>query len=263
MTTLVEAMLETARIMGVVKEGTATGGSTTTLIDTSLDDPAEYFTKGTIWILSGTYSGACDVVKMFNEGTFTLTTTLAGAIAAGVSYATADSEYPKYKLKQAVLSVLRNAPILKTNDTLTITADTEEYSLPSGVFNVKRVDVATSSTSPYKFVPNLFWKEWNGKIIFAGGKEPSGTGNIIRLWYEGAHGEIAESGSILSSIDINWLKWAAAAFLYRDLIKKIQKDNPTDIDLLNEAKTLEAEAKRNAVRGELMSMPSDPKIAGW
>ena len=263
MTTLIEAMLETARVMGVVKEGTATGGSTTTLIDTGLDDPAGYFTKGTLWILSGTYSGTCDVVKMFNEGTFTLTATLAGAIVAGITYAVANSEYPKYKLKQAVLSALRFAPILKTNDTLTVTADTEEYSLPSGVSNVKRVDVAGSLTAPYAFVPNLHWKEWNGKLFFESGKEPSGTGLIIRLWYEGAHGEIAESGSILSSVDMNWLKWTSAAFLYRDLIKKIQKDNPTDIDLLNEAKAFEAEAKQNAARGELISMPSDPKIAGW
>jgi len=263
MTTLIEAMLETARLMGVVKEGTATGGSTTTLIDTSLDDPAEYFTKGTIFVLSGTYSGTCDVIKMFNEGTFTLTTTLAGAISAGNTYAAAQPEYPKHKLKQAVLSALRFAPILKTSDSLTVTADTEEYSLPSGVSNVKRVEVAASSSSPYGFVPNLFWKEWNAKLIFDKGKEPTSTGYIIRLWYEGAHGEIAESGSILSSIDMNWLKWSAAAFLYRDQIKKIQKDNPTDIDLLNEAKTLEAEAKRNAVRYELMSMPSDPKLAGW
>ncbi len=263
MATLIDAMLEAARIMGVVREGTATGGSTTTLVDSSMTEPAGYFMNGTIWVLSGTYDGACQVVSMHNEGTITLTTALAGAIIAGIEYAVATSEYPKYKLKQAVLSALRFAPVLKTYDTLTVTANTQEYSLGAGISNAKRVEVDTSASVPYGFVPNHFWKEWNGKIIFDSGKEPTDAGKIIRVWYEAEHGDIAETASILTGIDMNWLKWASAAFLYRDQIKKIQKDNPTNIDMLNEARTLEAEAKRTAKKYELTSMPIDAKLAGW
>lgn len=263
MATLIEMMLEAARYMGVVREGTATGGSTTTLIDTALDEPASYFTKGTLWVLSGTNSGLCQVIKSFNESTLTLPATLTAAIAAGNTYAIATSEYPKHKLKQAVLTILRYAPILKTDDSLDVLANTEEYSLPSGVSNIKRVEVAGSTSSPYQFTPNHFWKEWNGKVVFESGKEPSETGYPIRLWYEGEHGEIAESGSILTSVDKEWLIWSVVAFLYRDQIKTIQKDNPTNLDLLNEAKTFEAEAKRNAKRHEVTGMPIDSKLAGW
>jgi hypothetical protein len=261
--TLVDAMLETARVMGVVREGAATGGSTTTLIDTQLDEPAGYYTKGTVWALSGLNDGLCDVIKTFSENTITLTSTLTAVIASGIEYAVATAEYPKHKIKQAVLSALRLAPVLKTDDTLVVIANTEEYTLPTGVVNIKRVEVATSNAAPYGFIINHFWKEWNGKLVFDSGKEPTASGYIIRLWYEAVHGEIAETGSISTSIDQNWLKWAAAVFLYRDQIKKIQKDNPTNLDLLNEAKTLEAEAKRNAKKYQLVSMTIDPKLAGW
>jgi len=263
MTTLIDAMLETARVIGAVREGTATGGSTTTLIDTQLNEASGYYKGGTIWLLSGDNDGTCDIVAGFGENTVTLTSTLAQTVAAGVCYAIANNEYPKHRIMQAVLTQLRFAKILKTNDTLAVTADTEEYSLPSGVSNVRRVEVAASTSAPYGYAPNRFWKEWNGKIIFDKGYAPTSTGNKIRLWYEGIHEEVGETEEILTSVDINWLKWSAAAFLYREEIKRIQKDNPTALDLLNEAKSLEAEAKMNAGRFQLSSMPIDSKLAGW
>ena len=48
MTTLADVMLDVAEILGGVRVGTATGGSTTTLVDTSRTEPAEYWQDGTI-----------------------------------------------------------------------------------------------------------------------------------------------------------------------------------------------------------------------
>lgn len=263
MATVRDALLEAARHMGAIREGIATGGSTTTLEDTLMNEPAANFAGGTLWMLSGDNDGLCDIVSQYNEGVATIETTLSTAIAAGDEYAIADAEYPKQKLKQAVMAALRFFSSLKTDDTKTVTANTEEYTLPTGVSNVKRVEVATSSSTPYGFVPNYYWKEWNGKLVFVGGKEPTTTGNIIRIWYEEYIGELSETDNIPDSVNLTWLKWAAVAWLYRDQIKRIQKDNPTNLDLLNEAKTLEAEAKLMAKRHQLVSMPSDPKLSGW
>lgn len=249
--TLRTAMLETARVMGVVREGTATGGTTTTLIDTHLDEPADYYTKGTLWILDGSNMGVCDVVSLFAENEITIETTLANAIVDGDEYAIATPEFPKHKLRQAVLSVLRYAPILLVNDDLTADGS-GEYDLPEGVHNIKRVDVGGVHQS---------WREVNDKLYFDGNTDPSS--GTIYLYYEGHHGVIEEDDDILSSVDMDWLKWSAAVFLYRDKITRINKDNPTDLDLLNEAKVLEAEARRNANRFQLQSMPIDPKLAIW
>lgn len=263
MTTLLEAMLETARIMGIVREGVATDGSPTTLIDTAMDEQSDYFSKGTVWILSGTYSGACNVVETHGENTLAWATSLAGAIVPGVSYAVATPEYPKWKLKQAVLHVLRFDPILKTNDALTVSENTLEYSLPSGISNIAHIEIATDDTSPYCFQPNYNWREVNGKLVFDSGKEPSEAGRIIRIYYIGAHGEIAESGSLLSSVDMEWLVWKAAEFLYRDSMTKFNKDNPTDIDLLNEAKQNAMLAARNAKRCFIRGREISPKLASY
>lgn len=261
MTLLTEVMLDVARLMGTVREGAATGGSTTTLIDTSLDEPADYYTKGTLWMLTGSNSGLCAVIRTFAENTITINTTLTAAIIAGNEYAAATPEFPKHKLKQAVLSALKHNPILLTNNTLVVIANTKEYTLPTGVSDIRRVDVATEAGLPYSFIPNLSWREWNGKLIFD--NEPTQAGNIIRLWYEGQHGEIGESGSVLPSVDMDWLKWSAVVYLYRDTITRINKDNPTDLDLLNEAKMLEVEARRKANKYALRSMPRDPKVTIW
>lgn len=263
MTTLLEAMLETARLMGTVRDGVATGGSTTTLVDTAMDEPSDYFSKGTVWILSGTYAGVCNVVKTHGENTFTWETVLAGAIVAGVSYAVATPEYPKWKLKQAVLKVLRFDPILKIDDTATVTVNTLTYALPSGVSRVAHVEVATDPSSPYNFQPNYNWREENGMIIFDPGKEPTIAGHIIRIWYIGEHGEIAESESILPSVDIDWLCWKSVEYLYRDAMTRINKDNPTDIDLLNEAKQNVMIAERNARKYFLRGREISPKLANY
>lgn len=264
MTTLKEAMLETARILGIVREGVATGGSVTTLIDTILDEPNDYFTKGTLWVLTSTNNAAlCQVVKAYAERTITLTTAVSNAIVAGDTYAVAAPLFPKHALLQAVNKALRFEHIIKTDDTLTVTANTQEYSLLSGVSNVKRVDVATSTSVPYAFQPNFHVKEWNGKIVFDDGKEPTETGMKIRLWYQGTHGELAETGSLLPSVDMNWLKWAAATYALRDHIRRIEKDGQVDLELLNEAKTMEAQYAREAARHGLRSMVSDPKLGGW
>lgn len=263
MTTLLKAMLETARLMGTVREGTATGGSTTTLIDTLLDEPGDYFSKGTVWILSGANSGACKVVSTYQENTLAWSSALTGAIAAGVSYAVANPEYPKWKLAQAVLQVLRFDPILKTDDTLTVTANTEEYDLPSNVKQVSHIEVATNTSEPYSFKPNYNWRDVYGKLVFDHGKAPSEAGRIIRIWHIDVHGEIGESEDILPSVDIDWLKWKAVEYLYRDAMTRFNKDNPTDVELLNEAKQNALMAERKAKRYFIRNREVSPKLANY
>ena len=74
--------------------GSATGGSTTTLIDTgNLDQDNEYWTKGTLWIKSGDHAG-----KVFQGhracGQYPHLATVVGAIAARVRYSVARGLFP-------------------------------------------------------------------------------------------------------------------------------------------------------------------------
>jgi len=258
MTTLVQAMLETAKVLGITYEGTATGGSTTTLVDSALDFPQDHFEGGTLWVTSGTADGLCVKVSAYANNTFTFATST--AVVATNTYVAATKDFPKWLLKQAALMALRFTPILKIDTTQTTVADQETYTLPTGVTDVRRVQVAASSSSPYGYETNYHWQEVNGTLYFF---DPPAGGYLMRIWYVGYHGDIAESGSLEEGVSQDWLKWASAVNAWRWKMEQIRKDNPVAMDLMNEAKTLEANAERTAKRYQLKQIPRDPIHADW
>lgn len=264
--TLVESMLLLAKIMSNVYEGVSTAtGTTTTLIDADNVLPTEQFAGGTLFLLSGTYSGECRDVKSFAAGKFTVQKAFTGIVATAINYAAVDKTFQRNALKQAINFVLDTTDLLKFNSTL-IVAGTDEYTLPTDVFNVKRIEVAGSNTPPYQYQINQFWEEINGNILFSPGREPNDTGAVLRVSYVGKHGAIEETGAtnkLNDGIDINWLLWSAAAYLWRRYLQNVRKDNPTAIELLNEAKTNEMRAMMELNRYPLKTMRRDIRLGRW
>jgi len=257
MTTLTAAMLEVARLMRDVFDGTATGGSTTTLEDTSLTMPADYYTGGTLWILSGDNEGECIEIVEYGESTFTFAA-LSNAIAAGVQYAAAPGMYKKHELKQSVLAALRNARIEIIDETLTVVESQEEYALPTGVRDVLSVEIAENAETPFTWSKNQYWVETSGSVCFNPDKIPDQSeGNKIRLHYAGGHPDIDDTDSL--QVDVNDIKWSAAVILWRRLMQTTYKDNPVAVEMFNEAKMMEAEALRQMKR---VPQP-DAKLAAW
>lgn len=259
---LVFIMLDVARTMGLIYEGTATGGSTTTLEDTGLEYHADYYSGGTIWITSGGNIGVCEKVKTHNGNTMSFDT-MDTAIVSGVTYAIANADYPKQQLKQAVLNVLRHDECLLKNDTTVVIDDTEEYTLPTGVSNLIAVQVATNDEKPYSFTAHYYWREYDGLLIFDKGRYPTATGNIIRLWYLGYHGTIGESESVEATVPIKWLVWKSVENLYRNKLTRIKQDDPTTIDLFNEAKENAKYAAAMSERYALRSGNPQPRFANY
>jgi hypothetical protein len=72
MTTAANFILSLARkVCAPVREGIATGGSMKTLVDSELEFGGGQYEGGTLWILSGAYSGATRVIRRHNGDTFT------------------------------------------------------------------------------------------------------------------------------------------------------------------------------------------------
>ena len=264
--TLPEIMLLLAKVMGEVYDGAATSlGSTTVFTDTNNLEPTERFEGGTVWLTSGTYSGEVRRVATFANGEITVDAAFTGAVASAVTYAIADKIFPKYALKQAINWILDTADLLKFDTTLTVDGG-DVYTLPTGVSNVKRVEIRTDSTEPYQYDINTKWKEQSGSLVFLPGGEPSNTGAVMRLSYIGKHGAIDETGSndeINDAIDLNWIIWSAAAYLWRRRLQVIKKDDPTAVEMLNEAKTNEARALVEASRYSMRIMRKDQITARW
>lgn len=260
--TLIDATLVLAKLCGIVYEGIATGGNTLTLADSEHSMTSEKFAGGTIWILSGTYDGSCMVITQSANRTFTWETALAGDIITGVYYAVSLNKFTKQALKQAINFVLGRTDIVKIDDTTVIT-DTDEYTLPSGVNNIKKVFIASETSAPWGWVENNYWREIAGKLIFSAGNVPSDTGKIIRLVYKGKHGAIDETGdnsTLDDSLNEEYILWSAAKHLWRTRITLMGKDDPLAFDFFNEAIQ---EAANEAAKGKSINITKAVRHTGF
>ncbi len=179
--TLFDLTLDLARILGTVREGVATGGSTNTIVDNvnrTEDDDA--WNGGTAWI---TYdaggAGAApqseyNIVTDFTASSDTITTAaFSVAVASGDRYAVAGLRYPLDLLIQKINEAFG---VIEKADTSTVVwaADQTEYSLPSDVLELKQVFIAanTSDSDDNRWEPIFDWsiqKSTTGtanKIVF-------------------------------------------------------------------------------------------------
>lgn len=182
--TLFDLTYELARLLGVVSEGVATGGSTTTIADTvERTEANDFWNGGSAWILydaggagaapQGEYSFISDFAT--TGGVITLRSTLTAAAASGDRYAVAGLRYPLQLLVQKINEVLRTIPVT-TEDITTITiADSQtEYSLPSDVWDLKQVWMQTDPDDSNDTRPTPL-HDWRIR------KSATGTANVLQL----------------------------------------------------------------------------------
>ena len=213
--TLGNMILRTAECLKGLRYSTSTAaGTTTTLVDTGMTEPDEFFNGGTIFFLSGTLIGLSAVITDWDLATNTFTfSTQSGAPGSGVSYAALDANYPREALVQAIngaLSELGHYPVFYNEAAFVTVADQEEYTLPAGVYNVKKVFIAANDAEPYEFQENFGWLESAGSLIFDM-DTPAESDKRIRIYHEAPHPIVTEdSDAIMDCIHPELLAWTAA-----------------------------------------------------
>lgn len=219
MATLYSATLDLAKILGSVMESTTTAaGTTTTLVDTSFQrnkPPDDAFNYGTLWFISGALAGKTAIVTDWTNLTTTFTfATQSAAPGSGSRYAFLDKDWPRDVLRNAVnaaLQTIGGVPDIYTLATFVTVANQEDYTLPDGVYNVRKVEIATSDTAPYYYHTHYHWMEIDGVIRFKNGYAPTTTGDLIRLTYIVQPGELDDDADTISDyIHPDLLKWTAA-----------------------------------------------------
>jgi len=198
---LAEATLDLAKYIEEVTPSVATGGSTTTIIDSTITIPNEYI-GGSYWILSGANAGKCGAIKNISGGTIILDVTLPGAVVAGDQYAIAVKDFPLKLLRMAINTILSTYPIARFNETLVVDVLAEDYTLPVGVSDVRRMEIASSDTPPYFYEVVHRWREYPGKITYYGDYCGDDAGKKIRLTYVGHHGEINDADEINNAVNL-------------------------------------------------------------
>lgn len=247
--TLFDITYGLAAKLGVVEEGVATGGSTTTIADSvERDEENDFWNGGTAWITydagglgaapQGEYSYISDYA--LTGGVITLRSTLTAATAAGDRYAISRTRYPLSLLIQKVNEAIRNIGPIEVTDISTITTadDKTEYTLPENIFDLREVYLQTNlnDTNDYRWVPIR---------DFRVEKESTGSANtliipqyasgyLLKLVYLGYHATLrAATDKLDDSIHIDRViaNAAVGCLLWRKA--KVGESDTTVNDLLN------------------------------
>jgi hypothetical protein len=213
--TLFDLTYQTARKLKSAVEGTATGGTTTTVIDTvARTEDDDYWNGGTVWVLRDAGGAGAAPEKEYGEvtdfaastDTLTLRSALTAAVAAGDKYAVARSRFPLWLLVQEVNSALQEMPPILITDTTSITTADEqtEYTLP----NVANLDLREVwiQTVDDDADDNRWVKLHNWRVQFtATGTADTlilpwqyASGYDLKLVYTGIHPELHAAGDELS-----------------------------------------------------------------
>ena len=269
MATLFSATLDLAKILGNVIEGVTSGaGTTTTLVDTNFPrtaPPDDAYNYGTLWFITGDLAGKTAVVTDWTQSSKTFTfATQTAAPGASKRYAFLDKDYPRDVLRQAVnmaLQTIGGVPDIYTLSTFVTVANQEDYTLPAGVYNVKKVEIATSTTTPYYYAPHYHWREIDGLIKFDTNTAPTSAGYLIRLTYVVQPGELDDDTDTISDyIHPDRLKWTAAVNALLWKLPTMGEQSQAVTQKLQMATQME---RMMATQHKLPTIPKSPHLSRW
>lgn len=217
MTTLAQATLELAKIVGnVVTSTTTAAGSATTIVDSTRAEAADYWNNGTLWCTVGTTFLSRKITDWALSGTtFTIPTTTTG-LGSGKAYSVINGDWPQDKLIEFINQALGEmGDFYSFDETTTTVADQRRYTLPTGVGHVQQVEMSTNTTEPLDYWAMHYWREHSGQLYFDAGKQPGEDDYLLRLWYKAPHTTLtADSDSLSADAHIERVKWSAAVFAW-------------------------------------------------
>lgn len=217
--TLSDCTYQLARKLGIVNEGTATGGAVNQIADTvERTETDDFWNGGTAWILydagganaapQGEYAYISDFAT--TGGVVTLRSNLTAAVAAGDRYAVARRKYPLGILIQKINEAIQKIGAIEVTDISTITtaANQTEYTLPTNLIELREVYVQThkNDTNDYRWKRIYDWKvekESTGSANTLILKQYA-SGYLVKLVYLGYHATLnAATDKLDDSIHID------------------------------------------------------------
>lgn len=238
------------KILPIQIEGVCTGGTTGTIVDSSLsgkyDDDS--FKDALAFIHSTTDALApqnqFSVVSGYvdSTGTFSVGTAFSAAVGSGDYYSIADPQYQKARVLRVVNDCLRDFGIISlVNTSLTGLADTLEYTLPVALkaFPLDRVEIGNADdgweeSGDWYVVPAAGGS--TGKLVF--NSQPSydgatATNQTFRIWYRDYHPAVTAYGDYISETipDARVIKECKLA-LYKDMMEKNSDMSPASLQRL-------------------------------
>lgn len=215
-------MLEAARLVTTVYDGTVTEVLTSNAIkDSNCHERVDTFKNGTLIMTSGSAFGAVYDILNYSEGVFVLGGSVSGSASAGDTYSAIYPDFSRNMLRSACIAGIREILVPHVSNEQVVNG---VCTLSDGVSNVKSVKVGQ--------IVNYHWEERGGKLYF----DDSSLTDDITVVYAKPYDVSGESTTIPPYIDPIYVWWSAAVILWRNKIQMIMKDNPSAVEMLNEAK---------------------------
>ncbi len=161
---LADITYRVARELGIVTEGVATSGTTSTIVDSDArDEDDDYWNKGTAWILRDAAGASAAPEKEYSviqdftatNDTIVLQDSLTVAVGEGDRYAVAEKYVPLQIIIQKINQALNDLGRIPYVDTtsLTISDNKTEYTLPIA----SKLDFRLVSIQTNKVASNNYW----------------------------------------------------------------------------------------------------------
>jgi hypothetical protein len=205
MTTLFDVMLETARLSGILRSGSGTYGGADPvtgykyMTDTTRLEKEEYFTGGTLFFKT---TKLFTKIMKYTQTSGRLYFGSTVAVTANQPYSATNTD--PYALIEAVNSALTHMGThTKVDETLSSDTTSTEYTLPTGVSNLVRVEYSVGDS----YNPQLSWREIEGKLYTYSPFKEAGT---VRLYYNTLHPYVEDADDVISdAYNYNRLAWTA------------------------------------------------------
>ena len=207
-TTLYNIMLATYEELGLLRYGIATGGSSTTLVDSGLKGDNKVF-KGSCAFLTYDAAGTGVApeaefaeVTGYTASSGTLTVSFSAAPGAADEYALSDPRLGPDKMKGLINRAMQKIGDIPTLDeTLSTATGQTEYTIPTVAKGNRLRRVFTSQYSDlddHLWREELGWYEAPGAIYDLHFTEQPETGNTIRLLYMAKPARLRVKGDTIS-----------------------------------------------------------------
>ncbi len=234
---LFDVLLRVHDELGGLKYGLATGGSSTTLVDSGLGGSDDDWNDGTVFVTEADGAapeGEFAEVTDYASGTGTLTFSSSGinglttGPAALDEYALASSKYKLDKMRGVINRALSKLEVPNVDESLSTAANTKEYTCPAAARHaLRRVFIAQTSTANNEgWVEMTNWRLEGTQLIF---RNQPVTGKTIKLVYMGPHTRLAANSDTLDAyVPINRI--VAEAFFLAD-VERIRRKGGRSVSM--------------------------------
>lgn len=262
MPTMFDALLELGKLLKSGQYGIATGGSTTTLLDSlHLEEPTDWFNDGTLFFVTGNNANTTAVITDYiaSRGEFHFSA-LPHAVAAGDQYVALRGIYPRSEMVMGINLALDDLGPLPITLIFTPTLTNQEsYTLPIGVSDLRRVEYTNNASIPYDWQISRHWQEISGDLIFDTKFVPDAT--KFRLWYEANHAAVEDDEDTISTgVSLLRVGWDAAYYCALQRLQRTELNEPFTSEFVQLAVSMRSQM---AMRFPVKHIPRDMRAGRW